>query len=78
MTLNEAVTKRINEYCNQRNITLNKLCTLSGITQSTVNNIISGKTTNPTILTIYNLCLGLQIPVMEFFNSPLFADTNID
>lgn len=36
MKLHEAVGKRILEYCNERDITPNKLCTMSGIIQSTV------------------------------------------
>ena len=31
MKLNEAVAARILEYCNNRNITVNKLCTMSGV-----------------------------------------------
>ena len=42
MKLNEAVAARILEYCNNRNITVNKLCTMSGVIQSTVNSIFSG------------------------------------
>jgi len=78
MTLGEAVTRRINYYCNERKITLNKLCTMSGIVQSTVNNIISGKTSNPTLETIYNLCIGLQISISEFFDCGLFTEANIE
>ncbi len=36
MKLHEAVGKRILEYCNERDISPNKLCTMSGIIQSTV------------------------------------------
>ena len=77
MTLQEAITKRIQEYLQERNITLNKLCTMSGVIQSTVNNITSGKTEKPQVETIYNLCIGLQIPISEFFASPLFDEANI-
>ena len=41
MKLNEAVAARILEYCNNRNITVNKLCTMSGVIQSTVNSMVS-------------------------------------
>ena len=77
MKLNKAVALRIQEYCKQRNITPNKLCTMSGIIQSTVNSIFSGRSSNPKLETIYNLCLGLGISITEFFDSPLFAATNI-
>ena len=41
MTSGEAVRLRIEELCRENEITVNKLSTMSGITQSTLNNIIS-------------------------------------
>lgn len=72
MKLHEAVGKRILEYCNERNITPNKLCTMSGVIQSTVNSIFSGRSQNPKLATIQYLCDGLNISLKEFFDSPLF------
>ena len=72
MKLNEAVGKRILEYCKERQITPNKLCTMSGIIQSTVNSIFSGRSQNPKLKTIADLCDGLGITLKEFFDSPLF------
>lgn len=74
MKLHEAVTKRILEFCKERNITPNKLCTKSGIIQSTVNSIFSGRSKNPKLATIQYLCDGLEIPIKEFFDSPLFDE----
>ena len=78
MKLSEAVTMRIQEYCKKQDITPNKLCTKSGVIQSTVNSIFSGRSSNPKLATIYNLCIGLGITISEFFDSPLFTETNID
>ena len=72
MKLYEAVGKRILEYCKEQDITPNKLCTKSGIIQSTVNSIYSGRSKNPQISTIQYLCIGLDITLKEFFDSPLF------
>ena len=72
MIIGEAVKIRIKELCNERNITINKLATLSGVTQSTLNNIISGRNNSTTISTIKKLCDGLEITVCEFFNSQIF------
>ncbi len=41
MTVGEAVRQRIIELCQERNISINKLSAISGVTQSTVNNIVS-------------------------------------
>ena len=43
MNIGEAVRARIIELCRQRDISINKLCSISGVTQSTVNNIVSGR-----------------------------------
>lgn len=76
MKLNDAVGKRIIEFCKERNITPNKLCTMSGVIQSTVNSIFSGRSQNPKLSTIQYLCEGLGITLKEFFDSELFD--NID
>ncbi len=72
MYLSTAVKSRIYELCNERNITINKLCTISGITQSTLANINSRPNTNLTILTIMRICRGLNISIQDFFNSSIF------
>lgn len=58
--------------CNMKGITINKLATISGVTQSTLNNIVSGRNNSATISTIKKLCDGLEITIIEFFSSPLF------
>lgn len=72
MNIGEAVTARILELCREQNISVNKLSSLSGVTQSTVNNIVSGRNNSTTISTIKKLCDGLGISIEEFFNSDLF------
>ena len=70
----EAVRQRIVELCHERNISFNKLSSISGITQSTVNNIVSGRNNSTTVSTVKKLCDGLEITVTEFFDSPIFQD----
>ena len=74
MTISEATQKRIIQLCRERNITINKLATLSGITQSTLNNIIKGNSKTPTLQTIVYLCAGFNIDLIEFFDSNLFNE----
>ena len=74
MRVNEAVKLRILDLCQQNNITLNKLSTICGITQSTLNNIISGRNSTTTISTIQKVCDGLEITILDFFSSPLFEN----
>ena len=72
MTVGEAVRHRISSLCEERNITINRLSILSGITQSTLNNIISGRNHTTTVATIKKLCDGLDITLSEFFTAPVF------
>ena len=74
MTIGEAVKLRILELCTQRNISVNKLSDMSGVTQSTLNNIVSGRNKSTTVSTVKKLCDGLDITVEEFFASELFRD----
>lgn len=74
MTIGTAVRLRILELCKARNITLNKLATICGITQSTLNNIVSERNKGTTISTIKKICDGLEISIDEFFQSEFFKD----
>ena len=73
MTVGEAVRQRIIQLCQERDISINKLSSISGVTQSTVNNIVSGRNNSATVSTIKKLCDGLGITIDEFFHSSLFA-----
>ncbi len=73
MNIGDAVKERILELCSERNITVNRLGTMSGVTQSTINNIVSGRNNSTTISTIKKLCDGLDISVVEFFSSDVFS-----
>ena len=70
----DAVRERIIELCRESNISINKLCTMSGVTQSTVNNIVSGRNNSATVSTIKKLCDGLGISIEDFFHSELFRN----
>ena len=72
MDIGEAVKERILELCREENISINNLCSMSGVTQSTVNNIVSGRNRSATISTIKKLCDGLGISIEDFFHSELF------
>ncbi len=74
MTATEAVRRRILELCAQRGITVNRLATISGITQSTLNNIVSGRNRSTTVSTVKKLCDGLDITLRDFFDTPVFEN----
>ena len=74
MNIGEATKLRILELCKENKITVNKLATISGITQSTLSNIVGGRNNSVTISTIKKICDGLNISIRDFFKSILFDD----
>ena len=72
MGTKEAIAKRIIQLCNERNIAVNELANISGISPSTVYSILNEKSQNPGAVTIKKLCDGLEITLGEFFSSPEF------
>ena len=58
--------------CAERDISINKLATISALPPSSVKNILYGRSTDPKILTIKKICDGLDITLGEFFSTPEF------
>ena len=75
MTYSQAIIKRLTELCSEKNITINKLATLSGITQSTVDNLMRGKTQNPKLKMLHKLAIGLDMTVSELLDFPEMNET---
>ncbi len=72
METTQIIVKRIQALCNERGITVGKLCTMSGSTGSTISDIMNGVTKNPGVLTIKKLCDALGITLAEFFDTEEF------
>lgn len=76
MKISEAIACRINQICNERNISINKLANMCLLTQSTVQHLADGRSKNPKTLTIVRICDGLGISLKEFYDDAVFK--NID
>ncbi len=74
MNISQAVAFRILELCKEKKITVNRLSTISAVTQSTVNDIVNNKSKNIGIATIKKLCDGLEISITDFFDTPYFRE----
>ncbi len=70
MGICEFTVNRIYELCRERKITPNALSYMCGIPQATVKSILNGESKNPGIVTIKKICDGLEITMMEFFDTP--------
>ena len=73
MKVNEAVSIKLINICKERNISINKLATISCLTQSTVENIVNCNSKNPKLLTIIRICDGLNITLKDFFDDEIFT-----
>lgn len=65
--ISNIIKKRIDELMIKNNYSANKLAKLSLLTQSTIQNILNGKSKNTKILTLIRICSGLKINLSEFF-----------
>ena len=74
MNTKNAVAERIIQLCNQKNIAINALANISGISPSTLYSVLNEKSQNPGIVTIKKLCDGLDISLREFFDDDIFDD----
>ena len=75
MNAKEAVAKRIIELCEERDIAINALANISGVSPSTIYSMLNEKSKNPGIVSIKKICDGLGITVRVFFDCELFDDT---
>ena len=74
MTINDALRLRIFELCEERHMTINDLCSVCGLNQSTISNIIYGRNNSTNVSTIQKICDGLEIDLPTFFASDLFRN----
>lgn len=72
MSVKDAVVKRFQAICLERNIKLNELANISGVTPSTAYSMMDETRRDISITTIKKFCDGLDISLGEFFSSPEF------
>ena len=70
VTYSDILAIRIRELCNRRGITINRLATLSGLKQSSIDNIIHGASQNPTVKTLHKIAVTFNMTLSEFLNFP--------
>ena len=72
MNVKDAVAKRFEELCRQRNIKINELANISGVTPSTAYSMLDKSRRDVSITTIKKFCDGLEISLGEFFSTDEF------
>ena len=74
MNTKNAVADRIIELCKEKNIAINALANIAGVSPSTLYSVLNEKSQNPGVVTIKKLCDGLEITLREFFDADIFDD----
>lgn len=72
MRMKEAITKRFQQLCQEKNIKYNELATLSGVTPSTVYSMMDERRKDVSVITVKKLCDGLGISIRDFYDAPIF------
>jgi len=68
MDYSEIYVNRIRELCRGRGISINKLSTMSGVKQSTLDNIVRGITKDPRIATLHKIAIAFNMTLAEFLD----------
>ena len=68
------VSSHLLQLLKERNLTINRIATLAGLRQSTVNAMFDGSSKRPTISTIRKVCSALGISVHDFFDFPPYNE----
>ena len=74
MDVKDAIVKRFNELCVERNMRINELANISGVTPSTAYSMMDKSRRDVSIRTIKKFCDGLEITLGEFFSTKDFDD----
>ena len=70
ITLSILIAERINQLRKSRKLSVNKLATMSGLSYSTLNSILRGKSKSPTLGTLIRIASALNMTILEFLNVP--------
>ena len=78
LQLNKAVSRRLTEILEDKQITQYQLYVRSGVSRSTIANIVNCAYDSVKLRIIHELCQGLGISICDFFHSQLFDESNLE
>ena len=74
----QIIVNRIVSLCKARGISINKLAEMSGVSQSTIDNLINRKTFSPKIRTLHRIALTFSMTISEFLDFPALNDYSFE
>lgn len=78
LQLNEAVSKRVLGLLQEQNMTQYQLFKRTGVPRATISSIIKCDYPSVKLRIIHEFCQGFGIGIVEFFDSPLFDEDNLE
>ena len=72
MGVKDAVVQRFEQICKERNICLNALANLAGVSPSTAYSMMKSDRRDISLITVKKFCDGLDMTLGEFFSTPEF------
>ena len=64
----ELYAKRIRSLCKKRGISINQLARMSNVRQSSIDNIVNGRTQNPGVVNLHKIASALNMTLAEFLD----------
>ncbi len=78
MDYSQIYVNRIKTLCKERGIAINKLATMSDVSQSTLDNIVRGLTKNPGAKTLHKIAIAFNMTLAEFLDFKELNDYSFD
>lgn len=78
MEYSDIYVQRIRGLCRERGIAINKLAAMSGVKQSTLDNIARGITKNPRVRTLHQIALAFSMTLAEFLDFEALNEYSFD
>ncbi|MBP3411013.1 MAG: helix-turn-helix transcriptional regulator [Clostridia bacterium] len=78
MDYDQLYIMRIRSLCQKRGISINKLANMSGVKQSTLDNIVRGITKNPRVKTLHKIAITFGMTLSEFLDFDELNDYSFD
>lgn len=73
MKIKKSVAIRIQQLCAEKQITINTLANISGVTPSTIYSVMDDKRNDIGIVLIKKICDGMNMSINEFFEDSIFC-----
>lgn len=74
MKLNDVITKRISEICNEKGLNICDTSLKGGMSPSAIYDLIKGRTKCSKVIKIKRFCEGAAIALKDFFDRDYFND----